>query len=153
MAQLIEWKNDFELKEEHFKGKPDLLSKHDAATSSGPDIFFHIIDDKEYFVDSIKAFFNCNKSWMRKPASKRLLDHEKLHFDITELHVRKLRSKYDSLEKNGIFERDIYDNLLELNQLETKRMHQKYDRETDHSKNGVEQEKWNNKIQALLKED
>src|SRR5690625_3492554 len=89
-------------------------------------------------------------SWV-KEKKELLLNHEQIHFNITELYTRKIRKDLQKyLDDNKSHELDsiakIY-HCLEDEFWETQFL---YDKETNHSKNTVEQKKWDRKIDRLL---
>ncbi|MCB0506828.1 MAG: hypothetical protein KDD21_00875 [Bacteroidetes bacterium] len=90
-------------------------------------------------------------SWSNKEAQfDYVLQHEQLHFDITELFARKLRKilsekiknhkDYKLVNKYGDKISDDWDVFQD-----------KYDRETDHGTNDSKQKEWNIAIQQQLK--
>ncbi len=100
---------------------------------------------------SIKVFFDKNKSWVKETNNAELLKHEQTHFDITELWARKFRQKL----KGKTFSFKSFQN--ELNNIQasifkdSKEMQVLYDKETEHSVNTANQQKWNKKIAEDLK--
>ena len=77
------------------------------------------------------------------------MGHEQLHFDITEVYARKLRQELakTKFSKNAKAEvKEIYRNILkELNDFQNK-----YDSETNFSRDTVQQLIWNKKIKKAL---
>ena len=91
------------------------------------------------------------KSWYRPElCDSIILSHEQLHFDIAELHARKLRKKLAETQfTENIREeiREIYDDML-------KRLYifqNRYDRETNFSRNLQKQLFWNQEIARELR--
>lgn len=84
----IRWQADFRLQWSHFAGKPDRGSNMDALTESG--ITFSWSCDWRGFKAEAYAIFVPSGSWVKEPTNT-LLAHEQAHFDITEIHARKLR--------------------------------------------------------------
>ena len=80
-----------------------------------------------------------------------MLQHEQTHFDITELHARKLRKRIEAynFSENAKAELDELYNQIER---ERRAMQSKYDLETDHSILKAEEVAWVEKVQQLLKE-
>ncbi|MDP6909549.1 MAG: hypothetical protein QF371_08585, partial [Flavobacteriales bacterium] len=91
----IEWQEERVLKWSDFKGKPNKLSKNEALTDSG--IAISLTCDDEHSEVKVESFFNPYKSWSKNHTSDYLLEHEQLHFDITELFARKLRKQLQIL--------------------------------------------------------
>lgn len=101
---------------------------------------------------TVQAFFYPQFSWVREQ-SNRLLKHEQLHFDISELHARKLRkamAEFDPQQQKDLQMslRKIYENL----EAERKAMQERYDRETRHSENVEAQQRWEKEIFLALQE-
>lgn len=117
------------------------------------------LDEKngEIYVD-VEAYFDPSESWVvRSSQTPYLLKHEQLHFDITELHARKLRKALFDIQGtdrqtfrssrlwhrvNSLHE-EIYQDMVDMQNL--------YDRETDHSLVQSKQLEWEKNItEALL---
>lgn len=79
-----------------------------------------------------------------------LLKHEQLHFDIVEVHARKLRKEYLLLKKEKA-ELDDYLLLFQKSLKDLSKYQNLYDAETLHSKNKINQQKWNEKVKTELK--
>tara|TARA_R100001230_G_C5589489_1_gene106097 strand:+ start:106 stop:636 length:531 start_codon:yes stop_codon:yes gene_type:complete len=126
----IAWRTGAKLEWTDFQGKPpenDGITK--AETSS------EIIISAEYFEGEIPNFkvrnsFIKNKSWTRTN-SKKVLLHEQLHFDISQLFARKISKKFSELKNNGELDVEAY--IAEFDRLrnEEEKLQQKYDSETN----------------------
>lgn len=150
----IPWKQDYRLSWSNFKGKPPKSSSAAATTASGISYSFSTFyEGKELKIDfNVASFFYPTKSWYRpKVCTNVTLQHEQLHFDITELYARKLRARLaDASYTENVKEevRSMYKSTLRmLNDFQNK-----YDSETNYSRNLPMQEKWTNEIKAALKE-
>ncbi len=102
-------------------------------------------------VHDVNAYFVPNRSWSY--AAKRtsaLLKHEQLHFDITELHARKMRKAFDNYTFKNSYQRDIQ-NIFDKLTAENQKMQQQYDSQTNHSINKASQAKWEKFVQSELK--
>lgn len=145
---LIDWNATRKLTWEDFKGPVDADSKNAALTSSSINIEFGYDDEGlEY---SIKCSFNKQKSWVRIRNTE-VLAHEQGHFDLAELHARKLFKAMKAYKFNAnTVSKDvntIYDSLMNAHH-EAQNL---YDSETDYSRNKVKQEEWQKKIADELK--
>jgi hypothetical protein len=124
-----------------FKGKPD--SRGVALTTS--QIYFetNYSNGKYYFL--VSSQFIPEKSFTTT-TKERILRHEQLHFDITELIVRRLKEQLKSVttekEANALFSKYV----KQWNELE-----QQYDRETNFSINQEQQERWEREIKDQLR--
>jgi len=115
-----------------FKGKPD--SRGVALSYTQINFETNYSDGRYSFV--IYSQFLPYKSFTTT-AKEKILKHEQLHFDITELMVRKMRRLLvgvnDEKESNAIYAQTIK---------EWEEMQQQYDRETNNSINQERQAKW-----------
>ena len=134
-----------------FKAEADQSSHYKAITYSE---IKQILDfDKDSLKMTITAEFIQRKSWVAKK-SDYLLQHEQLHFDIVEYVVRLFRKSITELSFES------YDDIKpKLSELFTKfsdmrkDLQKQYDKDTDHSIIRPQQEKWNEKVKALLEEE
>jgi hypothetical protein len=137
----INWRANYKLKGEDFKGKPDSNSVNAALTSTT--ISYKIIK-KDSFIDVIVyCCFNKLWSWCKYKSEKSILKHEQGHFDISELFARKFRMEV----RKGKFKDNsnaivLYSKIM----AEKKLFNSQYDNETDYSNNIKKQLYWNNKI-------
>ncbi|MBC7828184.1 MAG: DUF922 domain-containing protein [Chitinophagaceae bacterium] len=146
-ANLIEWSADRKLTWKDFKASPDKNSTNAALTSSSINIEFGFSNSG--LKHNIKCRFDQNLSWGRIK-NDYILAHEQGHFDIAEIHARKLHkalktykfnSRTVSKDVNGIYvgimkEHHSYQSL--------------YDAETDFSRNPEKQNYWHDKIGQTL---
>jgi len=144
----IFWKEKAILTWDDFKGKPDASSPYKALTESVINIEIKT-KGMEAFL-TIHNYFDKNQSWTKTKTDANLLNHEQMHFNIAEIWTRKLREKL----KGKTFEIKTFQ--TELNSMhseihrESKAMQAEYDKETEHSVNTVNQQKWNKKITSEL---
>ena len=137
----LNWKN--------FKGRADRKSKYYANTSSGYQYSASLVGDS--LKVEVPCYFFPYQSWLKKgKGTPELLKHEQVHFDITEVYTRKIRSeikrgKYTLKNANKSIVKIIkkYDKQLNAAQ-------KKYDKETNHSINEEEQKKWNALVEKQL---
>ncbi|MEM0997362.1 MAG: DUF922 domain-containing protein [Bacteroidota bacterium] len=135
----IRWRKNRRLTWDDFRGRPDRRSPMDALTESG--ISFSWSCDYRGFQHETYSMFVPDKSWV-KEESDALLRHEQLHFDITELHARKIRKYFGELRYPcRLGQRGINSAAQRLIR-ESSAMQQRYDRETNHSLREEEQVRW-----------
>ncbi|MBF4515784.1 hypothetical protein IRZ71_05495 [Flavobacterium sp. ANB] len=139
---IIPWSNK-KLTWDDFQGVPDTTEAFTKALTHS------VINFKYYntYTYIIQTNFIKSKSWT-VTAHKQTLDHEQLHFDITELYARKIRRSFDSLTvKKNISSKDfneIYNlNIKKCNSYQDLYDHQVYG-------NNVNQQKWIKKVGAEL---
>lgn len=114
----------------------------------------------------ISAQFNKKESWVRPEArgDASVLNHEQLHFDITELFARKLRQTIGGIgsrsatastptaaQDQAVAELNAaLDEAYNTNTNEQQGMQNQYDAETDHGRNEGAQSSWNQQIRSQL---
>lgn len=93
---ILYWTPDYRLTWNDFEGIPAY--EHDnisALTSSGIVHYAGCKDGK--IIYKIQAYFEKNSSWVKSEAlTAHHLKHEQIHFDITELHARRLRKELEN---------------------------------------------------------
>jgi uncharacterized protein YeaO (DUF488 family) len=148
---LIQWQANRLLKWPDFKGTAPQNSEHAAQTNSG--ISLDLQGTNNSFSISVTAHFDKQKSWAQRASeSDYLLNHEQLHFNITELFARKLRKKimYGKWTRSDELNKAIQP-LYDANKNDWKAFQAKYDKETNHSLNHEAQELWNGMVSDSLK--
>ncbi len=150
----ILWSSNKKLTWQDFKGTPDYNSVAAAITASGISYEFSAsIEGEKVFVDyQVNCYFYPQNSWYNKQhASPAVLRHEQLHFDITELHARKMRAilgKMTFTKKVRKQIKRVYQDVIS----DLQKMQKQYDQESDFSRNPDGQLKWEAKIAIMLKE-
>jgi predicted secreted Zn-dependent protease len=101
--------------------------------------------DDEELQYSIKCRFDKTKSWVRI-RNNEILAHEQGHFDMAELHARKLNKALKEYRFNAKSVSEdvnrIYDSIMTLHHA----AQSEYDKETDFSRNKEKQALWQKKI-------
>ena len=146
----IEWQEDRRLKWSDFKGTPKRLSPNAALTDSGMSIELRCDDNTSEVI--IKCYFDRTKSWTKNSESAYLLAHEQLHFDITELFVRKLRKQLAGLGNDCRKLNDHVEKYYNENYKDYVAYQTAYDKETNHSINTEMQAHWDAKVAEELAE-
>lgn len=138
---------------EDFKAPPDPNSPFTANTSSGISYSWSLktsVLGKEYKYE-VHSFFNPGKSWVKNGGSVHLLAHEQLHFDITELHARKLRKAMTQFDfKKSLEVKAALQAIYQKMERERASMQNKFDLETRHSMDEAAQLKWQEFIEVEL---
>jgi hypothetical protein len=145
----IIWQTDRPLTWDDFKAKPQASSPNKAMTDSGMSIAFSCKDNVADI--TLMCYFRPSKSWTKTRESDRLLAHEQLHFDITELFTRKLRKKLSEMDADCEKMHRAIGKIYDSNYNELLRYQQQYDRETQHSIKEEEQLRWEKKVKEELK--
>ena len=141
-SNILKW-NDFQSPK---NGSYNTIS---AASSTGIAVIGKYNDLKLKYSCRVYAYFIKKKSWVNL-ATSYLLQHEQLHFDLTELYARKLRKEYSKMNQEDFIKNaaqkynEISKKLYDYQDL--------YDLETNHSKNTLKQKEWEIKIKKELLE-
>ena len=152
--EQVPWTSDFRLSWDDFKGAASQGSAAAATTASGISYDFSTYyEDNELKIDfRVFTYFYPTQSWYRPKISNEVtLAHEQLHFDITEVYARKMRkqlatTKFSDNAKEEV--RKIYKvTLRQLNDFQNK-----YDSETNYSRNLPVQKRWLTEIEKALQE-
>ena len=127
---LIEWKDNLKLSWNDYQLVDQKSNQRKALAMTATNIEYTIYEQKNVaprFV--IKNYFNKEYSWTRTKRSD-ILQHEQLHFDISELYTRKMRRDLGSMTKKNIKDVNLYlKKFEELNQDMIKNQ-RRYDKET-----------------------
>lgn len=153
---IIAWSEDYKLSWSDFKGKPKYSVNAAAITASGITFGFSIRESNKRIISfstEVQAHFYPEKSWYKPELSNlHILGHEQLHFDITELYARKFRKRISLLKTS----KDVANKLRSLHKTinkELSQMQDRYDNETDFSRNFDAQDQWqifvNNELKKL----
>jgi len=140
------WHESYKLVWKDFQANPDKNSSAVAITVSGITFGFSITQTSTEEVIScdteVSAHFYPEKSWYKpKSANNHILNHEQLHFDITELHARKFRHEISLIKISNSIENDLKTLQKNINK-QLAQMQNLYDEETNHSRNIETQAKW-----------
>ena len=147
--EVLRWSPTTKLEWADYKGNPDL--KSDAAASTATNLGFEYIIRNNEFSYKITCFFSKDKSW-GVVKTDYILSHEQGHFDIAEIHARKLNKKMADFKLNrNTYRTDLdklyYDILEEKDVMQTN-----YDNETNYSRDKEKQAEWLKKIEKMLEE-
>lgn len=149
--EIFYWNMEDKLTWDNFAAHPDYDFKDVAAlTASGILHYTGCKDGK--IIYEVHAYFDPAQSWVKHEAlTDYHLDHEQLHFDITELFARKLRK---NLEAKTFYcdEEEAFQNYIQtfLNKWRNEQMN--YDLHTQYSMDHDAQHEWATKIRQELLE-
>ncbi len=148
MQDTIIWSSDYEVAVSDFQAK----AKKGYAGMAVTFIYLYTKEENGEVKFVIEAVFSKSKSSLATN-SEYELKHERGHFNICEIYARKLRQrilKKDFLKVKNIKKEisEMYNKIMD----ELKAEQDKYDKQTEHSMNMAQQKKWEDKIQADLKE-
>jgi hypothetical protein len=146
---LVDWTASRKLTWDDFKASPDPTSTNAALTNSSINVEFGYDDQELQF--TIKCRFDKAKSWVRVRTNE-ILAHEQGHFDMAELHARKLNKalKVYRFNPKTVSEdvNRIYDSVMTMHHT----AQSEYDKETDFSRNKEKQVLWQKKIAEDLQQ-
>ncbi|HEY1872367.1 MAG TPA: DUF922 domain-containing protein [Chitinophagaceae bacterium] len=145
--ESIQWSVNKKLDWSDYLAKPSPTSDAAATTSTSIGIEYHVRNN--VFSYTVACLFSKTRSWGRNRTDY-ILQHEQGHFDITEIFARKLAKelaeyKFDP-EKYEHDVNKIYKRIMD----EKEEYQNRYDTETDFSRNKEKQAEWLEKIQAEL---
>lgn len=149
----IVWKNSHRLSWNDFRGTPGNADEVAAITASGIayDLSATMAGAEVQVKCNVTAYFYPERSWYKKElADSVVLAHEQLHFDITELHARKLRSAV----KKTVFTRNVKQEMKALYEVVNRELdayQRQYDTATDYSRNIEQQSEWGKKVARDLR--
>lgn len=145
--QFIEWSSSKKLTWDDYLASPSSLSDAAAITSTALGIEYHLRNN--ILAYKITCRFSKTRSW-GKYKTNYILQHEQGHFDITEIFARKLAKeikqyKFDPRKYQEDLGK-IYKKVMD----EKEEYQNKYDAETDFSRNKEKQAEWLKKIDDEL---
>lgn len=147
LAQEVDsicWNKDVKLKWSDFKGAPDWNSEWFAVCPAA-------IKAEGFWDNGLPNFdvtncFDKVSAWTKDTTSLSGLEHEQLHFDIAEVHARKIRKAIDSLREEGEVGFEPYSFIVRCLLSKRNKVDSLYDYETAHGLNEAQQEEWKKKI-------
>lgn len=150
---IISWNEHRLLSWEDFQGKPDTRSSFAALTHSGIAFNYGVTIENEniQLTTAVDAYFYPEMSWAKPDKiNDHILKHEQAHFNITEMHARKLRKAFAEYKVTKKYQSELPAIFTKLNR-ERQQMQDRFDKETNHSIN-IEKEKiWQKYIEEQLK--
>jgi hypothetical protein len=145
--KIIPWKARRILAWEDFRSEPKKEGDAVASTSTSLGLSYQVREGKLSY--HITCDFSKEKSW-GSLRTDYILAHEQAHFDITELHARKLYEALYYYEFNpATFKADIatiYNGIVK----DKEDMQEAYDGQTDHSRRKHRQTEWLDRIEEML---
>ena len=135
-----------------FQARPAATEAQAALTSARIDASGSCRDN--VFVADVRAVFEPTLSWVRDPATitPALLRHEQLHFDIAELYARRLRLKFASARPSCVQLQSSFNHISRSLYVEWEREETRYDQETNHGLNAVQQTFWERQTAVRLQQ-
>ncbi|MBZ9632530.1 DUF922 domain-containing protein [Salegentibacter sp. LM13S] len=142
--ERVSWNADKPLNWSDFKASPKKHLPYKANTNSGLSFSWSSTESNSGIELNyeVGSNFYPNRSWVKEIEEvDYLLAHEQLHFDITELHARKLRKALESYEPNGKMKKEL-DSIYSETEKQRRQMQTHFDKETNHSINKEAEFEW-----------
>ena len=152
--RVLLWSNERKLTWADYQGRSLKTEWAAATTASGITYSLSsIIGNGESRLEVIvSSLFYPDKSWYKAELCNDLiLSHEQLHFDITELFAKKFRERLRTVRNDTNIKKKVRAIFVEINK-DLHAFQNKYDRETNFSRNLEQQKIWNEKISKSLEE-
>ena len=156
--EKIFWEQDGLIWED-FKAAPNEESKFDANTNAGLSFSWGVknTNGNIELTYEVTSYFNPYLSWVKEDSDNDyLLKHEQLHFDITELHARKLRKKLSEVNPGSLGKepKGVLTRIYQAVEKERAAMQIEFDNESRHSLDKDGEARWQKYVRAeLLKYD
>lgn len=148
----IYWNDWYRLEWSDFTAEPKDQATVAALSSIG--LPYKYTTDGEGVLNlSINVCFLKNESWsIEEQRNNLLLQHEQIHFDIAELHRRKIvKAVLDANFTKSNYKETLNDIIDRVWRKEYKEMQNKYDKETNFSKVIKQQINWNKYVHQQLR--
>jgi hypothetical protein len=94
----VAWSATRKLNWDDFRAIPETDNRHHALTAANLAVDARCKNNKVYY--EVKCVFLPGESWSKNKHSEKLLAHEQLHFDLTEVHARMLRKELNGLSSS-----------------------------------------------------
>lgn len=146
--QIISWSESDKIEWSDFNGDSDVQSFDNAVSALRINVSWLWKNGKYEF--SVENHFFKQFSWAKDTSNADLLNHERVHFDISEVYARKLRKSLDSLSQIQGVETDIFEKTISSLLKERTIYDELYDSETKHSLDSLNQKVWNETIRNQL---
>lgn len=103
IVDQVSWSVNRRLSWEDFRGMPDDDNPHHALTAAN--LAVNANCKNQGFTYEVNCVFLPTESWSKNKKSEKLLEHEQLHFDLTEVHARMLRRDLQYLNCSNLKEK------------------------------------------------
>ncbi len=149
----ILWEPETLLAWSDFRAKPPESKRIAATTASGISYHYNATGTRDgYRLDfQVDTYFYPDKSWYHPDiCDSVILSHEQLHFDIAELFAREFRRRLSQRTFSSAVKAEVRQLFKEINN-ELSEFQNRYDQETDFSRDRAAQMLWNRRISELLR--
>ncbi|MFD2244676.1 DUF922 domain-containing protein [Pontibacter ruber] len=146
----LAWSPARKLSWEDFKGNPDDQNPHHALTAANLAVDAKCNNNK--FMYEVKCVFLPQESWSKNKMSKKLLQHEQLHFDLTEVHARLLRQKLVGIGTSCASVKKGMQQEVNAAFAAWKAEQDLFDKKSNHGLDSVAQQQWAANIEQRLQQ-
>jgi imidazolonepropionase-like amidohydrolase len=155
MAGSFAWSPSRRLTWSDYRGRPNLMSPMSATTSYV--ISYEATCVGHDFSFSVESRFLPTQSWVKNEhilerSSDRTLNHERTHFDLSEVQARKARQGLASLKSPCALPDEERDRLMVPYLKDDAGVQAQYDRETMHGTLPARQAQWDEQVRTWLRE-
>ena len=155
MAGSFAWSPTRQLNWSDFRGRPNLMSPMTATTSYVISFEARCVGDDFSF--SVESRFLPTQSWVKNEhildrTSDRTLNHERTHFDLSEVQARRARKGLASLKSPCALPDEERDRLMVPYLKDDAGVQAQYDRETMHGTLLARQGQWDERVRTWLRE-
>jgi hypothetical protein len=155
MEGAFVWSPERVLQWSDFRGRPDMMSAAVALTSYVIAYEAQCLGDT--FTFTVESRFLPTQSWVKSEhlqqrASDRTLQHERTHFDLSEVQVRRARQGLARLVAPCALDDQARDALLLPFIKNDAGLQAQYDRETVHGINAARQGEWDEQVRRWLRD-
>jgi hypothetical protein len=150
--ESIQWDPTYRLTWDDFRADPPRSQRVAATTASGISYSYRTKGPSgNYRLDyEVVAYFYPERSWYHPDlCDSVVLSHEQLHFDISELYARRMREILGSRTFDGNVRAEVRKIFARINR-ELSEFQNRYDMETDFSRDHEAQARWNAQIAERL---
>ena len=149
-TEQLAWSAERKLNWEDFRGTPESTNPHHALTAANLAVDARCKDNKFYY--EVKCVFLPGESWSKNKKSEKLLAHEQLHFDLTEVHARMLRRELKELGMSCGNPKTNLNTTVGNAFKAWKAEQDQFDKASRHGLDAEVQQDWDNRITQRLKE-
>jgi imidazolonepropionase-like amidohydrolase len=155
MAGAFVWSPTRALTWSDFRGRPNMMSEAMAVTSYS--IAYEARCEGDSFSFRVESHFLPTQSWVKSAhlldrASDRTLNHERTHFDLSEVQARRARRGLSQLTSVCGLPDDERDRLMVPYLKDDAGVQAQYDRETLHGSLPTRQAQWDEQVRRWLRE-
>lgn len=155
LAGSFAWSPTRKLNWSDFRGRPNLMSPMTATTSYVISFEARCVGDDFSF--SVESRFLPTQSWVKNEhildrTSDRTLNHERTHFDLSEVQARRARKGLAALKSPCALPDEERDRLMVPYLKDDAGVQAQYDRETMHGTLLARQGQWDERVRTWLRE-